>query len=264
MALNSITTRIRKFNNKVATYKGDAVTGRIWSTDTALIDLTGLELYYKFDDDLTDSSGNGEDLTEISTASYTTDSISNKSSSGGVYGLDSSTINSISGELSFSLWINVASGGSVGLGYMSILSKNDYALNPANDGWILRINPYIVTPTLRFEILVSNTIYLYNINNLPSYGFSLDNWHHITLTRSSGGNVKIYVDGTYASPSFSSVNGQPIQNTDTLRIRRIQPTFYYTDFNGNIDEFSFWSRELTAAEVSDLYNGGVAGTSLIK
>ena len=82
------------------------------------------------------------------------------------------------------------------------------------------------------------------------------NWHHIAMTI-SGTTVKIYTDGTivgtdtaphaYSGPTSSSYN---------YVIGRGYAVGAY-QYNGLIDEFSFFETELTASQVSDIYNSGV-------
>ena len=89
-------------------------------------------------------------------------------------------------------------------------------------------------------------------------------WHHIAGTWNSSGNVKVYLDstltdttvivGTFSgTPAYASIGSSGIESS------------YYV---GKIDEVSLFNVELSAADVTTLYNDGlpytvVADTGLI-
>ena len=81
-------------------------------------------------------------------------------------------------------------------------------------------------------------------------------WHHIAGTWNSSGNVKIYLDstlkattaisGTFSgTPAYASIGSSGVGSS------------YYA---GNIDEVSLFNVELTAANVTTLYNEGLPYT----
>ena len=81
-------------------------------------------------------------------------------------------------------------------------------------------------------------------------------WHHITGTWNSSGNVKIYLDGTLkqttaisgtfaGTPAYASIGSSGVSSS------------YYA---GNIDEVSLFNVELTASQVTTLYNDGLPYT----
>ncbi len=80
------------------------------------------------------------------------------------------------------------------------------------------------------------------------------NWHMAVMTRpASGGNVSLYIDDetvvTIANSSFNTTN------SFNLKIGEDDNGNF--DFNGAIDEVAIWDKELSSAEVAELYNSGV-------
>ena len=89
-------------------------------------------------------------------------------------------------------------------------------------------------------------------------------WHHFVGTWDSAGDeIKIYLDGTLkaTTSSLETFTG----TIATASIGNNADSGGY--FLGNIDEVSLWNTELTADQVSDIYNGGypkgVGGTGLV-
>ncbi len=122
------------------------------------------------------------------------------------------------------------------------------------------------------QIPVGNlSFFLSGISGLPNnYGgwvdaqanVPLNQWTHVALTVTPG-TVTAYVNG---SVSFSATNltGSPVVNNGPLRLGSRNPQ-YVTNvrpqdrFNGRIDEFSFYGRALTGAEIASVYQAGAAG-----
>jgi hypothetical protein len=96
------------------------------------------------------------------------------------------------------------------------------------------------------------------VARLKGPGLSDGRWHHIALTRNNAGQITLYLDGAQCGKPGTSTNSKgPITtNLRTLGCERyhalqaFQPQGIY--FNGAVDEFAFFSRELAAAEVKQL------------
>lgn len=77
-----------------------------------------------------------------------------------------------------------------------------------------------------------------------------DKWHHIILTIDASDNTKVYLDGVQIFSAGSQTLGNPATNS-----------YVGTDntasgwFNGFIDEVRFYTRALSATEVTDLFYG---------
>jgi len=80
-------------------------------------------------------------------------------------------------------------------------------------------------------------------------------WYHICFTYAGGSNMnglKAYINGAVESaPSSQSLNAWTV--TDPLTIAARGTGFH---FSGNMNQISVWNKELSAAEVSELYNSG--------
>lgn len=107
----------------------------------------------------------------------------------------------------------------------------------------------------------------FNFLNTGSTGAVLDsisqikdgNWHHVVVTydgSTNGTGVKLYIDGSHEATGTGTGNltGTFHNASDTwvlgAREAGNQP------MTGSIDEGGVWSRELSAAEVTSLYNAG--------
>ncbi len=75
---------------------------------------------------------------------------------------------------------------------------------------------------------------------------ALDSWHLITFTMSGGGDTSYYIDGS----SLGTVSTSPPDGTSII-LGEI------ATLDAAIDELAIWQRELTAMEVSAIWNGGV-------
>jgi len=81
-------------------------------------------------------------------------------------------------------------------------------------------------------------------------------WHHVATSRGPSGDLAIYIDGD-PSASFSSSIQPSSNNAQFLTIGfgledgGIPADFFF----GSIDEPSVWNRELSPAEIKDLYSG---------
>ncbi|RYZ76008.1 MAG: hypothetical protein EOP04_32585, partial [Proteobacteria bacterium] len=74
-------------------------------------------------------------------------------------------------------------------------------------------------------------------------------WHMVTFSRQrSNGDLKVYIDGTFAS---SQIAGTALLNTrTTLDLGTSNGTNFYS---GNLDELTIWESTLTGEEVNALY-----------
>lgn len=75
------------------------------------------------------------------------------------------------------------------------------------------------------------------------------NWHMCTITY-DGTTIRLYTDGTAGS------TGTPTLNTAAAHLFVGERNDGSSKFTGDIDEVYLWTRALSAAEVTSLYNGG--------
>ena len=81
-------------------------------------------------------------------------------------------------------------------------------------------------------------------------------WHHVMFTGGEDGLLDLYIDGAFdAQFNYSSI---PAFTPDTTTIGGILRGSDCCNFNGNIDDVSFWSGDLTQNEISVLASGGSA------
>jgi hypothetical protein len=83
-----------------------------------------------------------------------------------------------------------------------------------------------------------------------TYTFSPDQWYFVSVVRNSG-NISVFINGISIGTNFFAGD---LTCRDSFQIGG------YTGFNGELDEFGFWSRALSSQEVSDLYYGGLGNT----
>ena len=153
---------------------------------------------------------------------------------------------------SVAIWINPTSlaGGTI----MPLSSRTDGAQTSA---WCLPIMG--LTSSGQIQIAINS----WNGSNVPLTGptVSLNTWTHVVATYSPTNGERLYVNnvlrantGAYAFSADgvpmtitlgSSLNGTGVCNTGTIQMGR---------FYGSLDQFYVYARELTASEVSTLYN----------
>lgn len=205
----------------------------------ALID--NLTSYWKLDEssgDAADSHGTTVGVNTSATFTGTTPFINNHavfngSSSRFTFGTDY-----VSGSkvYSISAWIYTAGGA-----YGDIFGKDGTASNQ----FVLRISS-----SNNLEVVKSNVgPFSTSTSTVPT-----NQWSHIVLTQSATAWT-FYINGSAAGTAvakFSYVacnNGLGYQRNNSNN-----PTEF---FSGSIDEVGVWSRELSSAEVTELYNGGI-------
>lgn len=139
---------------------------------------------------------------------------------------------------STSLWVYVRGTGSVAYIWQAATSTG-WQASPA-DGWYV-MQDVADSNKIKFKVRVSGSEAL----SLSGPATSSSTWYHIVVTKSSSGSVNLYVDGTLQSTGsydFTYPTGVKLGVGDA--------NYYY-------DEWAIWqSRELSAAEVTSLYNSG--------
>jgi len=88
------------------------------------------------------------------------------------------------------------------------------------------------------------------------------NFYHVVLTWLKGSTMEMYVNGSIvAGASTSTVGVSDLEDTNTMlfTIGAYSPLRSTLEHNGNLWSCGVWDAELTAAEVSTLYNSGTGG-----
>jgi len=107
------------------------------------------------------------------------------------------------------------------------------------------------TNTYRWGIRAGGSPYYGSNFTLPA-----DEWSHVCAVR-SGATFKVYVNGTEVTSDTLNATIEQASNGSALAIGRHgtdYPALYY--WNGDIDEFAIWSRALSPAEVTEVYDQG--------
>ncbi len=164
------------------------------------------------------------------------------------------TSNTGADELSISVWYKTTTNAT-----QLIVAK--WANQSPFNGYAL----FLVGKELRFFIgsFVGNAYINVKSNSINSL---IDgNWHHVVLTydgsRASSG-VKIYVDSTEISLNIirdvapDGVSDYSSYQDFMIGVRG-NASNIGLPFNGNIDEVSYFNSELSASDVTSIYNGGV-------
>lgn len=82
------------------------------------------------------------------------------------------------------------------------------------------------------------------------------NWHHIVMTYDGSSNVSginLYLDGNNDTGATSGTLSATISNSTSLQIGARNTA---NEFSGNIDEVSVFNSELSASDVTSIYNSG--------
>jgi hypothetical protein len=103
---------------------------------------------------------------------------------------------------------------------------------------------------------VLNSIYMTTEDIIP-----VNQWTHITITRKWSTETRIYVNGVYKNFTYSTGNatinpGYSSTMYCTIGALKDNPSNISSYINGRIDGLNVWQKELTQAEVTELYNSG--------
>ena len=149
------------------------------------------------------------------------------------------------GSFSMSFWMKTSHGGI----YKALIANIDVGIAHGYDFMVRPTGVGTATIEASFRGVASDTL----TSTTPVNDGA---WHHVVVTLNVvGGAVKIYVDGGVAEDSG-------IANIDFLPASR----FYIGAragalwYEGIINEIGIWERELTVAEVAELYNTGIGIT----
>lgn len=194
------------------------------------ISVTSLGAYYKFNGDVTDSSGNGLNGTAFNTPTYVAGKYQTGIKFNGtdqyVSVPDSTFLEGSGGNISIFFWINMIDGG--------------YAISKD-----VGSTGYRVLPRPGLDWLIS----------LGGYNISKGNpdtnvWYHHGFTYNNN-IIKVYQNGSQIGTD-TTLGAVTLGNTSDLNIgRSISGSGYIP---ATIDEVNIWQRVLTPTEITNLYN----------
>ena len=194
------------------------------------ISVTSLGAYFKFNGDVTDSSGNGLNGTAFNTPTYVAGKyqtgINFNGSTQYVTVPDSAFLEGSGGNISVFFWINMGADGTA-------ISKD-----PGDFGY--RVFP---RPGLDWLVSVGDS----NISRgNPSTGI----WYHHGFTYNNN-IVKIYQNGSQVGTD-QAIGSKTLAGASDLNIGRSRSGSSY--ISATIDELNIWQRVLSGAEITTLYN----------
>jgi len=198
--------------------------------------LTDLQAFYKLSD-TSDSSGNGNTLTNIGGVTFAPGKIGDAAILDGSTQLLFTTIPQTVSELTVSAWVKAS------------ISQQDWACitNVGNSEFNL------FSQTAGSGIL---SLYAGGGVNATSSSILDNTWHHVLATCNAIGDLKVYDNGTLVldgvnigSTSFDLSSGGFFIGADSVASAN-------AFLNGQVDAVGIWGRELNNAEITLLYNGG--------
>ncbi len=214
----------------------------------------GLVVYYPFNGNANDASGNGNNGA-VSGATLTSDKDGNTNKA---YEFtvdenvqlgssqDEITITSDplmnSNEITLSAWVYPRSKpGAFANRPLTVFGR--WEINEANE-------------VFRFQVYENNKIYFRaGSEEFESVQINYDTWSHIAITVGSNGTVKSYLNGNYVDETnFSTplnVNSQ--SNLTIGSLASSNGTWYL--FDGKLDELGYWNKVLTSQEIANLFSG---------
>ena len=228
--------------------------------------LSDLDAYYSLDDDGTDSDSSN-DLTVTGAIFDSSDTASGSSHSASFDGTDDNLKIAnrfeYNSNFSLSLWFK----GESGMDDYARLIDNNY---PDGGGSVRGYRLYKKpTDALTFDIwgtggTGSYGVYIGGVSTTvgdPTLTFDGTTWHHVVCTyTTNNGPIKIYIDGTLAETDAVTQGTISYTNVEYFgigaRVNRVVGHGDPEHWKGLIDEVGVWSRTLTQAEVTDLYNDG--------
>jgi hypothetical protein len=142
-------------------------------------------------------------------------------------------------DFSVSIWVKKTTSG------LEYVISNSSATSKA--GFDIIINSLNVNFQRRTRTKQAATGYI-------SIGFSYNTWHHLVGTyNDTTGDLKLYLDGVLKNTSATTSD----VNTASVDLRIGCSTVNGLFFQGGIDEVSLFNSELSASDVTSIYNSGV-------
>ncbi|TXL13492.1 hypothetical protein BMR06_16780, partial [Methylococcaceae bacterium HT5] len=211
----------------------------------------GLVAYYQFDNNASDSSGNGNDGVERGGITYTDGVQGQAVKFDGVddyiYVNHDESLN-VSRDFSISFWIYRATDN----GIQDVLVKgrdcsNHYMFNASGSNAGSRGQAFNVGNGYSWCDGVS-----------VSASFPINEWHHVTgIIDNTNGVIKYYLDGELASeksiPPYSTTNSYPLIMGRHFTSRDGHSGIYKYQFKGMIDEVRIYERALSETEIQEVH-----------
>lgn len=204
--------------------------------------------YYNFDNTFEDQTANNHDGT--STAAFGTGILNQSVSGDGQLGsivsiTDDPDFDLGTSDFSISFWLAPDFNINASSGVHFVVWKGS-----GSNIFTVQFNDDSIRLTLQLGV-PSQTI------NSGALGWTAGEWHHVTFSRVGILSSYVYIDGV---DNTNVATGSQLINLDSLtgNFSFLTPPAPFNSFafEGQMDEFGFWSRALTQSEIEDLYNSG--------
>jgi hypothetical protein len=198
-----------------------------------------LQILYKFEGNTNDDSGNGNDGDVTGTEQYAPGYRGQ--------GFDFNGLSLVNSSL------NGANDGT-----MCAWAKTD-TLTPASNAYVYAIDD---ATTTGFAEQTNAAGRSYTDNNVidPTMSFQLGTFYHVCLTWTASGSAysELWINGTLAG-NTSSYDGTIDTGADVFVGSCRTAVGTACRWDGVIDDFAYWDRKITPAEVNELYTTGFPG-----
>lgn len=132
----------------------------------------------------------------------------------------------------------------------------------------LQFEAWFFANRLRLTLFTDNSNYISGITTFISSSIVVGKWYHFVFTydgSKTASGIQIYIDGvagnkdTLQGGTYTGIR----KNTYPMSIG--SDTYYNASYhnNGYIDELTFWNKELSQEEVTEIYNKGLNNESLV-
>ena len=162
----------------------------------------------------------------------------------------------LTGDFSFSFWIYPTF--TSGVDYR-IMGTNYYAGGAYGNGWqISRFS------TNKVAIQMGSNTFFSQMEG-PSTMLPNNTWTHVVVTRKKSTSTKIYINGTDVTSSFPHTLGNSSIDPVYAATQYCQigankydanPASSFMSNGSKMDAVNVWNKELTASEITELYNAG--------
>jgi hypothetical protein len=222
----------------------------VWNADKLGTSLDSSIFRVYNGDNVNDTSGNAQNGTNVNNVTFTTGKVGNAFTfNGSNYVTLPNNSMKLTGDFSISCWVNIAAHGT----YQTILSGY-YTTAGVDYGFVLRVEN---NGGFKFRLFSGAA----QIDTNPGGGaISTNTWYHVTVTKTSS-QVKWYINGV-ADNVFNGTYNIPYHPTiakgsiGALYQWNGTDTTHFMSNNSKIDGLTIWNKELTAGEITSLYNVG--------
>ena len=159
--------------------------------------------------------------------------------------LPSNSLNSLTGNFSISMWVKWGRNNTSQILIANLNTNYGLGFFVEHASGQLRFRGY--------KSAATNAFYVVKSSYTPTVGI----WYHYTFTHKDQVN-NIYENGVLIASDTTTTGhiNHGVTNWPTIGVNKYNSTSIQEPFQGAIDMVNIWSKELSATEVTDLYNTG--------